>query len=253
MLNLEVDLNTQRIKEKLQKLKKVDKKFSIFGSTGHKYQRHLVKVDEIEKFEQKFKFTLPQNFRSFLMEIGYGAGPYYGVWGLKEIETELSAEIDDFRKEHNKLVSPANNFPLTQKDLELMNERFNKDNKIIYKSSTYPIDGNITISSHGCQGYSTLVTKGEFEGTVWDLYYEGDFDGQWSPAKPAICLQTSNGKIRSDKYKSKHFPEIEISNYPLEPVNFLDWFENWLDNSLLAFTQLDKYNSFRLFNRLKSI
>jgi hypothetical protein len=241
------------IKEKLEELSQVDKDRSIFGAPQHNYISYPVAISEIESFEQKYGFQLPEQYRFFLLEIGYGAGPYYGIWSLRETDLELSSMIAEFKEEENVIVNPANVFPFNSDDIELLKISFDKNIPREDKRNTYPIDGNITILHQGCQGYGTLVTKGEFAGTVWDLYWDGGYDGYWNPARPAVCLQTSNGKIQSDNYRYKHFPTLNFEKNVLEPISFLDWFEEWLDNSLRAFSELREYNYLRICNRLKPI
>lgn len=244
-------INFTSIKEKLNALQQTDKNRYIFGSSQHNYKSFPISISEIEDFERKHKFQIPEQYRAFLVEVGYGAGPYYGIWSLKDTDKELSIMIEDYKKEENVVVNPANDFPFKREDIEFLKNSFSKSFPYEDRRNTYPIEGNITILHQGCQGYGTLVTKGEFAGTVWDLYCEGGYDGYWKPARPPVCLQASNNEKRIEKYELKHFPVRDTNIDFYEPITFLEWYENWLDDSLLAFKELNDFNTFRLFNRLK--
>lgn len=69
------------IKEKLEKLKKFDKEFSIFGSYEHKYELNPTLTEqEISKIETENGITLSFEYRQILMELGNGgAGCGYGL------------------------------------------------------------------------------------------------------------------------------------------------------------------------------
>ena len=66
------------LKEKLAYLAELDKDLRVFGSTTHKYQSKRLNETEVAGFEAKLGTQLPLEYREFLTEIGFQAGPYYG-------------------------------------------------------------------------------------------------------------------------------------------------------------------------------
>jgi hypothetical protein len=51
----------------------------VFGADLHRYENHPVPEDVLTDLETKMGCELPEEFRAFLSEIGWGAGPYYGL------------------------------------------------------------------------------------------------------------------------------------------------------------------------------
>jgi hypothetical protein len=198
-------LNTTKIKEKLQELKKLDKSFSLFGSSTHRYQNQPISTIEIIGFEKKFGIKLPANFKTFLNDVGYGAGPFYGIYSLNQIDSELSSDINDLKQEGIE-VSPAKPFPFIQKDLDDLKLRIEKGEKsevanIPVFEGTLPVNGCIPICHQGCTTWSYLVVNGEFNETVW--YMDSAMGVYWIP-----------GTFSSDL------------------ITFEQWYKNWLTESL---------------------
>jgi len=77
----------ENIKEKLKELKELDKKFSIFGSSKHKYEfNQTLKEEEIRKIEIENNIVLSNDYKNILMYLGNGgAGCGYG---LERLNTE---------------------------------------------------------------------------------------------------------------------------------------------------------------------
>lgn len=62
-----------------------------FGAHGHQYRLAApVGEDKIQAFELQYGVRLPEEYRNFLLLAGDGgAGPYCGLYGLKELKKEL--------------------------------------------------------------------------------------------------------------------------------------------------------------------
>jgi hypothetical protein len=76
----------EKIKEKFDLLKKLDKDFEIFGAGIHRYNFNPCVTDKkIAAFEKKYEITLPEDYTDFLTVMGSGgAGPYYGIYPLQK-------------------------------------------------------------------------------------------------------------------------------------------------------------------------
>ena len=72
------------IVKKLCKLAVKDKELKVFGASSHRYEMNPVLSErELRKVEYKYSFTLPKDYRWFIMNVGNGgAGPYYGILPL---------------------------------------------------------------------------------------------------------------------------------------------------------------------------
>lgn len=123
-----------------------------FGARAHRY--HLnppISEKELASFEAEHRITLPDDYRSFLLEVGNGgAGPYYGLLPLGE-----SLRSGDLSRP----------FPLTE---ACSPENDNDDLPDPY------LDGHLLLGTHGCGYWSFLVVTGPTAGTVWDDFLAGD-------------------------------------------------------------------------------
>ncbi len=72
------------IKEKLEQLKRLDKRFSTFGSSRHKYElKPTLSEQEIIEIEKENGITISNEYRLILKELGNGgAGCGYGLESL---------------------------------------------------------------------------------------------------------------------------------------------------------------------------
>ncbi|HVH99421.1 MAG TPA: SMI1/KNR4 family protein, partial [Enhygromyxa sp.] len=80
----------------LAELARRDRKYEVFGAGSHRYQlERPVRKDRLRRFEARWGFECPADYRAFLLELGDGgAGPGYGVFPLGKIDgsgTELVA------------------------------------------------------------------------------------------------------------------------------------------------------------------
>ncbi len=206
------------IKSKLEKLREHDKKIKVFGASSHKYISSKVPETDIERFEVEFSISLPFEFKSFLMEIGYGAGPNYGIYSIKQIESELSYRKDDFSKSMVLNKPFRYNNKDTQDYIEL---KKNGVTGYYYKTLT-GMEGWLPICTHGCTYYSILVISGEQSGKIWDMNEDGY---QILPAGVT------------------------------EELTFFDWYEKWLDDQLSKDIEADRNDELINENpqRVKSI
>jgi hypothetical protein len=69
------------IKDKLNQLKNLDRRFSIFGSSRHKYEwNKTISREELLEIETKNKIVLSEEYKEVLQEMGNGgAGCGYGL------------------------------------------------------------------------------------------------------------------------------------------------------------------------------
>ncbi|MDF1699393.1 MAG: SMI1/KNR4 family protein [Saprospiraceae bacterium] len=203
----------EQIGVKIQELKNLDKRYSTFGSSRHKYELNRpVSESEILFFEKRNSIQFPNEYRNFIKRIGNGgAGPYYG---LERIERGKYADLDlGDRGEEIDLSQP---FPFKEK-WNLDNEQFTDENgefrhdlkdKEYYKPDWS--NGMLRIANFGCGVSINLIVNGEEFGNIW---VDDRCNGQ------GILPFQSNNKKR---------------------IQFLDWYEQWLDDSLKPFHRIKK-------------
>ncbi len=157
-------------------------------------------------FERSIGVALPVGYREFLLQIGFGCGPYYGIWSPGEVLTEV--ESLSFGDEGVKRPSSSNAFPLKEVSANIQNQE-------------WPSSGCIPICHHGCTFWSVLVLEGAFRGSVWDVACYVGIDGEWIPAqRPPGLIDFENSALR------------ELASLG-SPPGFVEWVEGWIERCLV--------------------
>ena len=195
----------ERIRHKIDELQTVDKNFETFGSSRHRYTLNdPISEVEILAFEHKHGIGLPLGYRDFLLQIGNGgAGPYYGLVSLSQ---SLCADLD--YPDANDLIDISKPFPHTEPwnlDFSILPD---EDDEAYYtiKDSFYDnsfISGTLKVANFGCGISKILVVNGAEYGHIW------------------VDDRSNDVGIYPETY-------FGVS----ERVDFLSWYEHWLDISL---------------------
>ncbi len=184
----------QEIWDKLRQLATYDSKLTVFGAGSHRYRTYpcLTEV-EIEEFERQYQVLLPEDYRSFILEIANGgAGPNYGLCRLQD------------SVEENSLFLLSRSFP-HQESWNLHHSQFAsaQDFDEEYFRGEHR-QGSLSICDMGCGHTVLLVVSGAERGTIWQDFRAGDGG--------IIPLQdVANGSVRT---------------------SFTGWYAGWLNNSL---------------------
>ncbi|MFK7905348.1 MAG: DUF4844 domain-containing protein [Chitinophagales bacterium] len=218
------------IKKKIEILKHLDKRFEIFGASSHKYEfNRTISIEELNHFEEKYKVTLPEDYKAFLNEVGNGgAGPYYGIYPLKKdlggVENKFELLQFDFphKEEWNLSEKFFTKFDeITGADYE-DDENFDEEVAYffdhIFWSNYYKDEltyGSIYISNYGCGLRFLFIISGEEKGNIW-------FDGR-----------ADRGGI---------YPEIDDKE---NHIGFSDWYINWLNESILKIKELENWTKIK--------
>lgn len=213
----------KRIQEKIKQLKDLDIDLIIFGADTHDYiLSPVLTIEEVIQFEQDNEITLPQEYTAFITQIGNGgAGPFYGLRALDQASIN---EEEMMVTGHSTSASLQAPFPHTSSwnPLDALHQI---DDKIeeAYDSGNEELEellhedrlelisgkeheyGRLNLCEYGCGITLFLVITGEQKGIMWtdDRIHDGGL-----------------------------YPSIELEN--IEPLSFLDWYEQWLTNSLLS-------------------
>ena len=235
---------------KVQKLRSLDKRCTIFGANSHQYRfRKVLQEEEVQKFEECYQIRLPEDYRNFLLEVGNGgAGPYYGINRLEDAVVDYHKDKKDYLKEpfpHTEdwnwsssifqvwdWISRSNmielsdffhqKYLLTSEEevskpeweaIKLFSGMVNEDTSDFFESVysreyfNKSIDsGSIDICDYGCGLRFKLIISGPERGNIW-------FDSR-----------VDQGGLRP------------IKNSEGEKMNFLEWYNEWLEDSLHQFS-----------------
>ncbi|WP_239374534.1 SMI1/KNR4 family protein [Snodgrassella gandavensis] len=190
----------KRIKAKLIQARKADKKFKVFGADSHKYQLNKpISPQQVAAIEQEYGFQLPPCYKTFITQIGNGgsadshaAGPFYGIYSLQRSIDELADFNGPDGWQRACIIYPFMPEDYWQQQLNVI-----KNNDLTteeYDEELARIYGGILlIGSQGCAYINGIILQGEHAGKVVNL----SFDHQ-------------------------------LPTFTFE-VNFLDWYERWLD------------------------
>ncbi len=186
---------TLQIKDKLSILKRQDFELNTFGSSSHLYQSNPLTEEQIGLFENKNNIKLPNDFRDFLIQIGIGAGPDYGILSLNQMETEFNewAERKGGHSKINYLTEISSN-----KARMIEEEKTNNPEKFC-SIALKNVNGILPIQTEGCTYFGVLVLNGDEVGKIWF--------------------------IDINEYKA-------MPSGDKESLTFIEWYENWLDSSL---------------------
>lgn len=207
------------LKKQLQDLNELDQSFQIFGASTHKYRSNPIEPENIHRFEQELGIELPGEYRIFLEQLGWGAGPYYGIWSLEETQEGITSLIHEYQKEEGIAINLQEPFPYSKGDMQICREKIKSGDEEPWITGAWPSGGCLPICHHGCTFWSVLVVCGELTGRVLDVAnYEG-FVGLWLPAQ------------RAPGIVSTEFLPEELSPL-LSPPTFVEWYQGWIVRSM---------------------
>jgi hypothetical protein len=198
----EISERLSRIRGKLQHLRSVDASLKQYGAKSHGYRLGPPLGEaQLQHYERQHEVELPYEYRRFLMEVGHGgAGPINGLFSLDSEDPEcLNMYGGDLEKP----------FPWTS---SFNPDRWQRGGDIgDVEDVEWDSDGNyvgmflpgaLYLCHLGCAIRNFLVVSGPCKGEVW----------------------------RDDQASRKEiYPEVDEDGNRLR---FLDWYEQWLDQSL---------------------
>lgn len=173
----------------LNQARKIDKKYELFGASKHRYKLNPpISVPFVKSIEEKYGFTLPEDYFRFITEVGDGgAGPDYGIQSFTELLTE---GVDSYSKSYWEEYRQSQAIPFVPRPMVIdeledfaiaTKEAFerNPDNYFVYEKedeeACCDTDGFFTLGTHGCQWDFGLIITGEKRGQVFDYDNEGGY------------------------------------------------------------------------------
>jgi len=186
------------IKKKLEELRNLDKGFSVFGSSRHKYQlKPSLTEQEIIRIESEHEITLSKEYRAILKHLGNGgAGCGYGLESLS----------------FNNINPPY----IGSKEL-LRN--WDDPEKIDFDMvDTDEVSGYVKLFDYGCGMETCLIVKGAE--TAGMIYF--DCDGHFEKIKNNTILDSLENWLNHNLDILKRI-EKKLDQLPLQEVIDSEW------------------------------
>jgi len=122
---------------KLELIKEKDPNYLVFGAERWAYNLREVDIFQLGGLELNHGIELPKDFKDFIVNVGFGAGPSYGV------NPDLFLEVQG----HD---------GLDEEDLDEEDDFY-----------TPLDDGYIVVAEHGCGVETVLIIDGKHKGEIW--------------------------------------------------------------------------------------
>lgn len=156
-----MDWDRAEVIERLDFLRRTDPELTRFGSAAHRYSLNQPLTEsEVTAFEARYGLSLPEDYRTFLLEIGDGgAGPFCGIHRLDR--SNLPA------RDGEDLLPGflAGDFPHAQSWNEPGDGSPEAEEKYFDPAH---IRGSLNLSHQGCGYMVRLVLNGPQRGTLWE-------------------------------------------------------------------------------------
>ncbi len=154
----------------LEQARQSDAEYKQFGAATHKYQLNPpAALADVEAFEQQLGCTLPEAYRSFLLQAGNGgAGPFYGLFSLEQMQGWLDWPVEPTET------------PYLQPDVKIDNLCYLQDNDYNWQRGCLPI------GSQGDTYFTYLLLAGPHRGRV--VYVEYELSWVFFPREPDFLV-----------------------------------------------------------------
>lgn len=161
----------KRILKLLEQAKAKDSDLVRFGADSHQYKLSPPASEEtIQTFEEQEGIRLPEEYRDFLLFVGNGgAGPYYGLYGVKIQEKKFRGSHASrlYRVQEEPVIYPKMSDEDWNRVADLEGRRKGEE--------VEPYVGVLPIGSQGCTLMTGIMLAGPYRGQV--VYYDEDFCG----------------------------------------------------------------------------
>lgn len=214
----------QKLIQKLELLRKKDPQCKVMNARSHKYQlTPQLEESTLQAYEEKWGYTLPEEYRDFLKEVGgSGAGPY-PLYPL-----ELEGEPDPIKKQ--KRLEPFT-YPRTPEEIQAAMNRYDNLTDEAYDAETY--SGVLIVANGGCAFDDMIVLNGPERGHMW----QDTGIGHLVPHAPkdSMLVDETGQKFVFDPQNKENENYQNLRNHMLGDYNlsrrmgFYDWYDQWLD------------------------
>lgn len=171
----------EKLREKLAGVRAADYDLRIHGATQHGHRFDRADSSRIEEIESAINGNLPQEYRSFLLNVGYGGGPDYGLFSPRRILEEAlwynEGNEDEASNGKEDVVDFSHLTPDTLASCAAALASKQRTHLIGVSSRRH----TATIAEHGCGHDYHLILRGPLAGRVMlNTALPGPFYGFWS-------------------------------------------------------------------------
>lgn len=177
-----VDGRWDGVRERVAALAAAGSALEIHGFKGHRFELHpVLSPTELAEVEREAGVRLPEDYRTFLLEVGSGgAGPGYGLervertvdgWQWRNSETPTDKLREPFRPidaatadEHEAGRPKQADYP-DLPSFDAADRAWLQYDERFYEAENF---GAIALSHKGCAYYWLLVVSGPERGMMWD-------------------------------------------------------------------------------------
>jgi hypothetical protein len=204
---------------RLRELATLDSGRRIFGAQskvpgrGHRYEARRIGEQELAAFESWCGGALPPAYRQYLLDVGLGPGPYYGLMPLEKIREELAIIYEDCAEEFGTDGLPGCEFAL-EDELKALRSR-DPAASTDFPGPRSP-GGFIPICFQGCDFIVVMVTSGTFAGSVFTATNFAATGSRWRAAGRPPGVVTFGE------------PHSRLPGFPPWP-DFAQWIDGWLE------------------------
>lgn len=192
-----------RLREKLDRLRDLDRDLRIFGANQHHYELGpCLSERRVADIEATYQISLPDEYRAFLLHTGNGgAGPDYGVYSIEDSLNDNLYPAQYFSR-------PFPHSAHWNLDVSQFQAELGEDTGLAAYEAEYVRDehfqGALPINTAGCTHFYLIVLNGPERGNLW-------YDGRGVDA----------GIL-----------PLPGPNHPEARMGFFAWYEAWLDHSI---------------------
>jgi hypothetical protein len=210
----------ERLSNKLELLQKADRKLEVFGAGkpyGHEYRLCQASTADLEAIEKKAGQPLPEEYRAWVMQVGFGAGPYYGLLSPAKIPLPHDVVTLMERSEAHGGDLPSVKY-LTTADVRGIADKWSQAGRAEHGISCDSDEGLLPITDEGCGGYSCIAVSGELVGRMFGTSMElreprSAWIGIW-PEGVARYVEDASGGFRFECSATNHFGFFSRSMRP---------------------------------------
>lgn len=186
-------LTRERVLKILDRVRAIDEKNEMFGAETHQYRLGPAVPEEfVREAEEKCGFTLPEDYRRFITQVGDGgAGPDHGIHPFREFWKRGCFREDRFAEQHRQeyrcsLARPFSVRPMEPEEIGQYGfspESFREHPEKFFvweepedeDDGRWSTEGFFELGTRGCQWDFGLALNGEHRGRVFTTDNEGGY------------------------------------------------------------------------------
>src|SRR5262249_32542779 len=154
----------------LAKLRSQDPKLTLFGAGppfGHAYKVDRIRTELLAAKEIELGTALPEEYKNWLLTVGSGAGPDYGLFAMEKV---FPPPYYDGAGTGGDVETGAD---ITSAHIAALQEKWTSNPKNTSLAISINSDQHLLIiSESGCGAYTCLITHGPMRGKVFGLVSE---------------------------------------------------------------------------------